>query len=253
MNTFPSLSRSPDIQGFFRRRPPEAVGAPFFASGYPCMNKLFTFNPVTWGGTLSSVGQTDMEALDAFYVDNCDVPFYWYNKQDDTIYEVVFAKPPDIQIQGNDDKELWQIGLELRQAADTTLPGEYVTRRFYGGDAMIDMIDLAAGADISDYPVFVAVDAIRITKCRLLTKGTPSGIDNSNTAVLTLTVNGNTLLTKTYNAGTQPPTRDEEDLTDNLVADYLDLDEGDVVKLSLTQGATANMPAFLIAFGSYLR
>jgi hypothetical protein len=118
---------------------------------------------------------------------------------------------------------------------------------------MINVVNLAAGADISDYPVFVATEELTLHSCRLLTQGTPAGIDNSNTAVLTLTVNGNTLLTKTYNTVTQPPTNASEDLSSLLDADYVELEIGDVVKLTVTQGATANMPAFVIAFGSYMR
>lgn len=251
MNTFPTLSTSPDIQGFFRRRPAETVRVESFASGKPCLNKLFTFLPISWSGTLSFVSQEDMEAVDAFYLANCDKEFYWLNEQDDTVYEVCFTRPPDIQTQDDDNKEMWKIGLELLQTSPTETSTDFLNRRFYGGDAMINVVNLAAGADISDMPVFVAMDAMTLNGCRLLTQGTPAGIDNSNTVVITLTVNGNVLLTKTYNTATQPPTNDEEDLTSLLDSDYVALEEGDVVKLSVTQGVTANMPAFVIGFRGY--
>ena len=118
---------------------------------------------------------------------------------------------------------------------------------------IVKVVDLAPGASVADLPVFVAVGDQTVFACRLLTQGTPSGIDDDNTAVLTLIVNGNVLLTKTYDAGTQPPTKDQEDLTSLLNETYTELDDGDVVKLSLAQGATANMPAFILAFGSYQR
>ncbi len=114
----------------------------------------------------------------------------------------------------------------------------------------VDVVNLAPGASIVELPVYVAVENQGLFACRLLTQGTPSGIDDDNTVVLTLAVGGNTILTKTYNAGRQPPTNDQEDLTVLLSDTYADLTDGDVVTLSVTQGPTANMPAFILAFGS---
>ena len=251
MNTFPTLTASPDIQGWTDEYSSEAVEIASFASGYPCINAQFTFDPRTWSHTLSNVSQTDKNAIMVFYQANKDVPFYWSNTQDSTTYEVVFVQKPSCQTQDNDNKTLWQIGLVLRQSAATELPAASLTNRYYGADAMINVINLAVAEDISNLPVYVAADGVTITGCRLLTQGTPAGIDNSNTVVLTLTVSGNTLLTKTYNTGTQPPTNDEEDLTSLLDSDYVALSAGDVIKLSVTQGTTANMPAFLIVFSAY--
>ena len=125
-----------------------------------------------------------------------------------------------------------------------------MTNRF---NPVVRVVDLAPGADIADLPVFVAVGDQTVFGCRLLTQGTPSGIDDSNTVVLTLSVGGNVLLTKTYDTSTQPPRNDQDNLTSLIDETYADLDDGDVVTLSVAQGPTANMPAFVLVFGSYQR
>lgn len=252
MNTFPTLDRSPDIQGFVDEYSDESIQIGSFASGYPCINKLFTFDPRTWTYTLSYVSQSDKTTLMSFYLANKDVPFYWLNEQEDIVFEVIFVGKPSCRIQDNDDNDSWQIGMTLRQSADTELSGNFLTNRYYGGDAMIEIENLSPGADITLRPVFVAGSGMVITSAWLMTKGTPAGIDNSNTVVLTIKNEaGNTLLTKTYNTATQPPTNDSVDLSSLLDSDYTTLAEGDILTITVTQGTTANMPAFSITFGGY--
>ncbi len=252
MNTFPTLDRSPDIEGFADEYSGECVQIASTASGYPVLNDMFTFDARTWTYTLSYVSQTDKSILMSFYQSNKSVPFYWLNEQDNTVYEVVFIQKPTCRMQDNDNNELWEIGLVLRQSAATELPATAITQKFYGGDAMIEVVNLAAGADISDMPVFVAAQGMVLTTCHLLTKGTPAGIDNSNTVVVTIEDSAaHTVVTKTFNTGTQPPTEDSEDWSSLLDDDYTALSEGDVLFLTVMQGTTANMPAFSIVFGGY--
>lgn len=252
MNTFPTLDCGMDIQGFGDEPSDDAVQIASTASGYPVMNKLFTFDPRTFSGTLSNASETDKQTVMAFYEANKDVPFYWLNEQDDTVYEVCFVQKPRPRLMDNDNKERWQIPLVLIQAFATEYPAEFLSQRFYGGDVMIEVVNLAAGADISGLPVFVAAQGMVLTSCHLLTKGTPTGIDNSNTAVITVKDSGgNTVVTKTFNTGTQPPTEDSEDWSSLLDDDYTTLVEGDVLYLDVTQGPTANLPAFSIVFGGY--
>ncbi len=252
MNTFPTLSCSPKIAGWGDNFQPGGTEVASFASGYPCLNKQFTFHPKGYNHIYQNVSQTDKETVDAFYSANEDVPFYWLNEQDDTVYEVAFTQEPSCQTQDEDNKELWQIGLSLIQTAVTEYPSTFLTRRFYGGDAMIEVVNLAAGADITLTPAYVAAQGMVITSAWLLTKGTPAGIDNSNTVVVTLKdKNGNTVLTKTFNTATQPPTSGSLDLTSLLDDDYTTLVAGDRLDLIVTQGTTANMPAFSITLGGY--
>lgn len=104
--------------------------------------------------------------------------------------------------------------------------------------------DLTAGADITDRPIFVHPRANTLTSVGILTQGAPVGVDDDNTAVVTLKDDaGNTIVAKTYNTGTQPPTSDYEDLG-ALDGTHKALSAGEHVTLSVAQGATANLPAF---------
>lgn len=106
--------------------------------------------------------------------------------------------------------------------------------------------DLAAGADIAARPVFVHPRAVTLVSVGILTEGAPAGVDNDNTAVLALADDAaNAIVTKTYNTATQPPTADYEDLG-ALDGTHKVLTAGEHVTLSVTQGATANLPAFSV-------
>jgi len=113
MNTFPTLSSSPNIKGFVEELSDEAVRIASTASGYPVLNKLFTFDPRTWKFALYCVSQTDKSAVITFYEANKDVPFNWKNGQDGETYEVIFMSKPACQLE--DCKDLWLINLILRQ------------------------------------------------------------------------------------------------------------------------------------------
>jgi hypothetical protein len=82
-----------------------------------------------------------------------------------------------------------------------------------------------------------------------LTRGAPAGVDDGNTVVIAVKDDaGNTIVTKTYDAGTQPPTNDFGDL--GTIA-YASCEAEEHLTLTVTQGATANMPAFYLVIEWY--
>lgn len=107
--------------------------------------------------------------------------------------------------------------------------------------------NLGAGADIADRPIFVVPDAaVTIQSIGILTQGAPSGVDDSNTSVFTLKDDaGNTIVTKTYNTGTQPPTNDYESLG-SISGTHGVLTAAEHVTLSITNGSTADLPALSV-------
>lgn len=109
--------------------------------------------------------------------------------------------------------------------------------------------DLAAGADLLNIPIFANPKAVTINSIGILTQGAPVGVDDTNTSVLLIEDDAsNVVVTKTYDADPQPPTSDYEDLgalTNNF------LNAGEHLMLSLTNGATANWPAFTIIIEWY--
>jgi len=113
MADFPTLSSSPNVEGFVEELSDEAVQIASMASGHPLVNKLFTFDPKTWKFTLDCVSQIDKSAVIAFYEANKDVPFNWLNGQDSVTYEVIFMSKPACQLE--DCRDLWRINLTLRQ------------------------------------------------------------------------------------------------------------------------------------------
>ena len=112
METFPHTLHSPNREGFSDEPSDEAVLIGDMASGYPLLNKLFTFDPRTIKFELRNVTDANKLTYMAFYENNKDVPFYWTNEQDDTQYEVAFVSKPRCRIDGEKDK--WRIGFELR-------------------------------------------------------------------------------------------------------------------------------------------
>lgn len=110
--SFPTLSRKPS-HTFSDEKSSEAVLTGSMASGYPVLVKQFTFDPRTFILVLHLLPEVDKLAVDAFYENYKDVPFSWYNDQDDTWYEVCFVSKPRCRIEGRVD--LWRIDLAFRQ------------------------------------------------------------------------------------------------------------------------------------------
>ena len=112
MNTFPDIDRKPN-QTFSDEPSDKAVLIGDMASGYPFLNKLFTFDPRTFEFEIPCVPNADKLEVMQFYEDNKDVPFYWLNKQDKTRYEIVFVRKPTCRLEGRGD--LWRMGFSFRQ------------------------------------------------------------------------------------------------------------------------------------------
>ena len=112
MDTFPDISRKPN-QTFSDEPSGNAVLVADMASGYPLLNKLFTFDPRMFEFEMPCVPDADKIEIMQFYEDHKDVPFYWLNKQDKTVYEIVFVRKPTCRLEGRGD--LWIMGFSLRQ------------------------------------------------------------------------------------------------------------------------------------------
>lgn len=115
--------------------------------------------------------------------------------------------------------------------------------------ARVDMIhieDLAAGADIAARAEWAApAGGATITKIGIVPKGASAGIDNSNTAVVAVAdAAANSIVSKTYDTATQPPAASTYADLGTLTNATLTANE--VVTVAVTQGATANLPAFLL-------
>lgn len=108
--------------------------------------------------------------------------------------------------------------------------------------------DLAVGADIASRPIFEvpAGFAITIVSAHLMAQGDSAGIDDSNTAVIKLTDGTNDIVAKTYNTANQPPASGSSGSLGTPAAEHKTLAAGEKLCLSVTQGATANLPMFMV-------
>jgi hypothetical protein len=108
--------------------------------------------------------------------------------------------------------------------------------------------DLGAGASISARSIFAApAEGARITKAAIVPQGAAAGVDAGNTVVVALQdQGGNTICTKTYDNVTIPPEDKVYDSLGAIHATHGVLTANEVVTLTVTQGATANMPGFVV-------
>jgi len=112
--SFPTISRKPS-QVFSDEPSDDAVQIGRYASGYPLLNKLFTFDARTFVFEMPCVLEADKLIIMAYYENHKDKSFPWYNEQDHAWHEVVFVSKPGCRLDGRGD--LWRITLMLRQSS----------------------------------------------------------------------------------------------------------------------------------------
>lgn len=107
--------------------------------------------------------------------------------------------------------------------------------------------DLAAGADISARPIFVAPAALTVTSCVVIPRANSAGIDGSNTLVLTLRniTEGADVATVTLTSDLVAGTP----VTVTLQAANLDIAASDVLGVTVTQGAAADTAGLTFQVG----
>jgi len=113
---------------------------------------------------------------------------------------------------------------------------------------VIPIEDLAAGADIAARGVFgtSTLKNTELLAIGILSQGTPAGIDNSNTCVITVTDDAaNTIVTKTYNAATAFPDNDYDSLGALNAANKVLVGDEHLL-FSITNGVAADTPAMLL-------
>lgn len=115
MNTFPTLTYKPKFESFSDELSDQTVLVGDASSGYPVLNKLFTFDPRTFTFEQSGLLEADKQAVMTFYEANKDVPFYWVNGQNGATYEVIFMSKPSCRLDERID--LWRIGFVLQQTS----------------------------------------------------------------------------------------------------------------------------------------
>ena len=108
--------------------------------------------------------------------------------------------------------------------------------------------DLAAGGDIAARVLATVPTGYELTvlDAKIIPNGDDAGIDASNTCVVALANGSNTIVTKTYNNTTLFPDRNVAGSLGTPSATYQKIAAGGTLKLSVTNGATANTPPFVV-------
>ena len=108
--------------------------------------------------------------------------------------------------------------------------------------------DLDAGGGITGRCIFSAPGGIdvTVTKAYIIPQGTAVGINDSNTCLINLSDGSNTLVGKTFD--TDPAFPDDAAVTDlgTVHSVHGILSAGESLYLTVTNGATANPPAFML-------
>lgn len=101
----------------------------------------------------------------------------------------------------------------------------------------------AAGADQAATAIWQAPAAgAELVSAYITFLAAPAGVDDANTAVIQLTDGaGNNIVTATYNTASQPPAADTPTSLGELDATHKILTAREIVKLVVTQGATADI------------
>lgn len=111
---------------------------------------------------------------------------------------------------------------------------------------LIPIADLAAGADLADVPIFCSPFGCELIDIGILTTAAVVDVDDGNTVVITVAnENDDTIVTVTYDADPGPPDTNYESLG-ALAAAYKYLAAEEFITLTVTQGATADLPAFYV-------
>lgn len=113
---------------------------------------------------------------------------------------------------------------------------------------MIQIENLAAGADIAARPEWVAPQrGADLLRAGIVLKGSAAGVDAGNTAVIALADGaGNAIVSKTYDDDPAPPASGTYDNLGTLHATHRRMTGNEVLTVAVTQGATADLPAFVV-------
>jgi hypothetical protein len=108
--------------------------------------------------------------------------------------------------------------------------------------------DLAAGADIAGRVIFAAPTGVDVTmvSAAIIPQGAAAGIDDGNKCVIALTDGTNTIVSAEFDANPAFPAAAAVTDLGALDGTHKVLSAGEKLYLSVTDGTTANPPAFML-------
>jgi hypothetical protein len=246
MLAFPTLSSTPVFYNFSEMLHADPTVSSTAEQGCILTRTRATVSYKHWAVEYRGMSNADKVTLEAFQasVGTGGDKFTYTCPQNATTYVVRFAGPIQFRLDSQDNSR-WQVNFTVfGETAFTAGIDEYYS------ELAVLVPQLGAGVDVTGRPVFAIPHIGTMKSVGILYNGAPAGIDNANTAVLTLKNGaGDVIATKTYNTATQPPTSAYDSLDGSLDES---LAAGEVWMLDVTQGATANLAEFYVISSFYV-
>lgn len=233
--TFPTLSSEPVYYAWTEQLYADPTVASLAEQGCILSRLRGTVQYKAWHVQYRGVSGTDKDTVEAFQTSvgvGAD-KFYYTCPTDSTEYLVRLSTFMQFRLEAQDNST-WQIDFDIygEQAIDSG------TTEYYSELALL-VPQLGAGVDDSDRPILACPSTATVKSIGILFNGAPTGIDDSNTAVVTIKNGaGDTIGTVTYNTASQPPTNGYDSIDGALDES---LAAGEVWTADITQGATANL------------
>jgi hypothetical protein len=250
MQTFPTITQGEWIvNNWHNTRKLNPTAYSDVSAGYTQTSVFQTFVPKLFKRKLINCSQSEADAILAFEeaVRFGHDLFFWNDIKSGNTYVVRFDEsvlPLDEQFYGGVN-DAYQFDLAFWQAQALILPSNsLMLQELIMGQSQV--INLAAGQDIADLPVFGRQTAFSLMAISILTQGTPAGIDDANPSVITIkTSGGTTVVQKQYDTANPMPDEDLESLGTLAVSSF---SAGEHLELTHSNGAAANPPAYLLIF-----
>jgi len=246
MLTFPTLSSVPVFYAWTERLHADPTVATSAEQGCILSRLRATVTYKAWTVQYRGMSYADKLTLEAFQSSvGVGADKFTYTCPTDLIsYAVRFTGPIQFRLDPQ-DKTTWQIDFGIY--GETAF--EEGVDEYYSELAVL-IPRLGAGVDDVGHPIFACPNPGTMKTIGLLYNGAPAGIDNANTAVVTIKNGaGDTIVTKTYNLATQPPTDGYDSLDGSLTETFA---AGEVWTIDITQGATADLAEMYVITSFYV-
>jgi len=116
MLTFPTISRSPHLDGFTEKVANDNTYKASFESGHVITRARYTRLPKAWGFQFTYITTADKLMLEQFQegVALGGDSFYWEHFKTSNIHEVRLAKPMDFTLEAR-EPDLWRVKIEIEE------------------------------------------------------------------------------------------------------------------------------------------
>jgi hypothetical protein len=246
MLAFPSLNSQPVYYAWTERLHADPTIVTMAEQGCIISRLRATVAYKRWAVQYRGVSTADKLTIEAFQNDvGVGADKFTYDCPSDGItYTVRLSDPVEFRPE-QAANDLWQVDFSIYGEQSV---GAGATE--YYSELAVLIPQLGAGNDVTGRPVFACPNPGTVKSVGVLYTGASAGIDDDNTAVVTIKNGaGDTIATKTYDTANQPPESGYDPLDSNLDEAFA---AGEVWTVTITQGVTADLPELYIITTFYV-